>query len=199
MKNSDSADTCGRCQLLPPAFDRCISVFQYEKPLSNLITEFKYHGSTAKGHVLAQLLAQAFVNHYRGAATGQPVDCPHAATVWPGLLIPVPLHPNRLKSRGFNQALLLACSISRLTGIPVASGRLKRTRDTDSQSRLHARQRRKNLQRAFQAVNTGNNKELDYVAVIDDVVTTTATANAVARVLRAEGASRIDVWALARA
>jgi predicted amidophosphoribosyltransferase len=48
-------------------------------------------------------------------------------------------------------------------------------------------------------VNTGSNEELDYVAVIDDVVTTTATANAVARVLRAEGASRIDVWALARA
>ena len=77
--------------------------------------------------------------------------------------------------------------------------RLRRNRDTASQSRLHARQRRKNLQRAFHSVGSCNGEELHHVAVIDDVVTTPATAEAVAKVLRAEGAKRIDSWALARA
>ena len=179
-----SAVTCGRCIVDPPPFDLCRGVFRYDFPVRQLITDFKFRGNFAAGRALAWLLADAIVNHYRGT------ERPGQARQLPDALVPVPLYPNRLKQRGFNQALLLARVISRRTGIPVAPTLLSRERDTPSQSQLNARRRRANLRCAFRPGVDLTRHNLNHVAIIDDVVTTTATVDAASRALRADA----DCW-----
>ncbi|MCB1670418.1 MAG: ComF family protein [Gammaproteobacteria bacterium] len=182
---------CGRCQLNPPCFDHCHGVFFYEYPLSNLITEFKFHDNLAAGRVLGWLLARAFQAHYSDTGC-QP------ETGIPCVLVPVPLHDNRLQKRGFNQALLLARQVSQCSGIPVCNRVLERVRDTPAQSGLSARRRVQNPRGAFRLLESTPAANLEHIAVIDDVVTTTATVAAVAAQLRHAGAQRIDIWAVAR-
>jgi ComF family protein len=114
------------------------------------------------------------------------------------IIIPVPLHPRRLRARRFNQSALLAQELSRLTGLAYEPLILKRTRNTVSQVGLTRDQRRQNLQGAFsippEAANRIHGRN---VMLVDDVITTGTTVNACARVLKRAGAARVDVAALA--
>lgn len=114
----------------------------------------------------------------------------------PQRLIPVPLHRKRYHQRGFNQAIEIAQPISRQLNIPLDTRCCLRRVDTTAQAELHADERRKNIRGAFQVRHHINYK---HVAIIDDVVTTGATVNELAKMLRKEGVTKIEVWCCARA
>ena len=117
-------------------------------------------------------------------------------TALPDCLIPVPLHSFRLVNRGFNQALELARFLSRKFSIPIDSRLIKRTRHTDPQFDLPHKARQANVRKAFQLKGIPIYKS---VAIVDDIVTSGATANELAGLLKQAGINDVSVWALARA
>jgi len=114
----------------------------------------------------------------------------------PDVILPVPLHPARLRSRGFNQAVELARPAAKGFDLRPAIAAVERVRDTPSQSRLSSSQRRKNLRGAFRVHGDFSGQT---VAIVDDVMTTGTTVNALAAVLRRAGAREIRIWVIARA
>ncbi len=114
----------------------------------------------------------------------------------PELLIPVPLHKHRYRQRQFNQATEIARPISQQLGIPLNLNACVRVRDTKPQFDLPAKQRKKNLRKAFAMKNAIH---ADHVAIIDDVVTTGNTVNEFAKLVRRSGVGKIDIWSFARA
>jgi ComF family protein len=115
----------------------------------------------------------------------------------PELLIPVPLHVQRLRQRGYNQALELGRPIARRLSLRLEPSAVSRTVATGEQTRLDAASRRRNVRGAFAA--EGALVRGRHVALLDDVITTGATVSELARTLRAAGAARIEAWAVARA
>lgn len=172
---------CERCLLRPPLFDRCIPLLRYEFPARELVAAFKFRAGFAAGRALGNLLAEALL------ANGDPL---------PQVLIPVPLHPQRLRVRGFNQSTLLAGAVSSRCGIPVLQG-VERVRVTTIQRKLRASQRQDNLKDAF-VVKSHRLDHLQHVAIVDDVVTTMNTANSLSSALLGAGITRIDVLCAAR-
>ena len=170
---------CGACLRQPPPFAASTAVFHYAEPVTRLIAALKFRGRLAHARLLAELAAVHFAH------------IPER----PELLIPVPLHPSRLRQRGYNQALELARPLGHRLGIPIDYRLCQRTRATAPQSDLPAKERRRNVRGAF-AVNRP--LTVAHVVVFDDVVTTGHTVAELARVLRRAGAARVDVWCLAR-
>ncbi|MCW8908267.1 MAG: phosphoribosyltransferase family protein, partial [Sedimenticola sp.] len=113
----------------------------------------------------------------------------------PERLLPVPLHPVRLRQRGYNQSLELARPLARRLGIALEQNSCHRVLDTRPQADLPRRQRLHNLQRAFRLSHP---PEARHIALVDDVVTTGSTVNELARLLLRAGVQRVDVWAVAR-
>ena len=152
--------------------------YRYAYPLDVLVRAFKFHRDLAAGNALAMLLSLEVGNHL------QQVD----------RLVPVPLARGRYLARSFNQAALLAQALGRASGIPVAADGVRRVGGGEQQSRLSRAARQRNLADAFTLV-----QRLDgaHVAIVDDVVTTGATAAALARTLRQGGAARVTLVALA--
>lgn len=147
-----------------------------------MIHSLKFHQRYAHARLLGTLLAERILKE----------DTPR-----PDILIPMPLHPRRLKERGFNQSLEIARTVSRRTGTPIASDFCQRVRATEAQSQLHAASRQKNIHQAF-AIQNGW-RPSRHVAILDDVVTTAATVSELAKALRHAGVETIDVWSCARA
>lgn len=172
---------CAACRRSPPAFDRALSWGLYEGPLRALIHLLKYDGIEPLGHPLGNLLAQAA-----------------RADDAPDIVVPAPLHWRRRRSRGFNQSALVARTTARVLGVRCETKLLRRTRPTQSQAGLNRAERAKNLRGAF-AVRRPESIEGKTVGLVDDVLTTGATASACAEVLKAAGAVRVHAWTLARA
>ncbi|WP_338583551.1 ComF family protein [Pseudomonas sp. MAG733B] len=177
--------TCGQCLNQPPAFERVIAPWTYSFPVDSLITRFKHSAKWPFGHLLAELLTQALLHRFDD-------DLPR-----PELLVPVPLGNRRLRQRGFNQAAMLARWISAGLDIPCDERLLLRIQDTDAQQDLNAEARKKNLRNAF-ALTPKTSLKGRHLALVDDVLTTGATAQALARLLMDAGAARVDVYCLAR-
>jgi ComF family protein len=175
-----SAPLCGRCQRKAPPWDSAWAPFRYAWPLDRLETRFKFGRDLAAGRALATLWRHA---------------TPPSAL--PQLIVPVPLHPRRLRERGYNQAWELARPLARALRIPCDIDALQRVRNTDAQTGLDAPARRRNLRDAF-VLREGIVLPA-HVAILDDVFTTGATLAECARVLKRAGVARVDVWALARA
>lgn len=173
---------CGRCIQKAPPFFRTISPVQYEFPANRLVQAFKFKRQLAAGRVLSHLICEHVIRHN--------IDLPD-------MLIPVPLHNRRLMSRGFNQAYELAHYAGRVLEIPLLSSALRRHRNTEAQSGLTRKQRRKNVRGAFYWHASVN--PACHIALIDDVMTTGTTISECARVLKKAGAKRVDVWVAARA
>lgn len=179
---SEAGGLCSQCVAQPPAFDRVIAPLVYEPHIALLISRWKFQRERRLTRLLA-LLWQAWVI--------PPTDR--------DLLLPVPLHWRRLLWRGFNQAALLGLAIRarepQLGSLPLRTDILQRRRATPAQALLNAQQRGANLQAAFRV--RGDVRGLR-IAVFDDVMTTGATADAIARALKAAGAADVQLWCLAR-
>ena len=171
---------CGKCQKHPPFYTTSLIPHIYASPLKQLISHLKFHGNLTP----APLLAHSFIQ-----VLG------HRKTHLPECIIPVPLHPQRLRERGFNQALELARIISKQLNIPLDYSVCYRNKATPFQSGLSAKQRIHNLHNAFRVTKTHSYK---HVAIFDDVVTTGTTVNELAKQLRQSGVETIEVWAIAR-
>ncbi|MPQ69973.1 MULTISPECIES: ComF family protein [unclassified Pseudomonas] len=177
--------TCGQCLKQPPAFEQVIAPWTYRFPLDSLITRFKHQSQWPLGRLLGELLAQALRERFDD---GLPR---------PDLLLPVPMATRRLRQRGYNQAAMLANWLSQSLEISADEQRLRRVQDTIAQQELDARARRRNLLNAF-ALAPGAEVEGLHLALVDDVLTTGATAESLARLLMKAGARRVDVYCLAR-
>jgi ComF family protein len=179
-----AVDACGGCLRAPPAWDRTITLADYDGPWPALITALKFHQQVELASALANGLATAVCRS----------DGPR-----PDLLVPVPLSPSRLRERGFNQAWELARRIGRRLGVPASPIPLQRVRDTAHQIGKSRAERERNLRDAFwvqprRSVPMAGRR----LALIDDVLTTGATAQAAALALRRAGAAAVDLWVLAR-
>ncbi|BDM25190.1 ComF family protein [Pseudomonas sp. LRP2-20] len=176
---------CAQCSRRPPAFDQVIAPWHYGFPLDTLISRFKHNSQWPLGRLMAEMLCLNLRHRFQ---EGLPT---------PDLLLPVPLARRRLRQRGFNQAGMLGRWLSKALAIECDERLLLRTRETPAQQRLDARGRQRNLRQAFALASEASLKGR-HVAVIDDVLTTGATAQAIAQLLRHAGARRIDVYCLAR-
>ena len=171
---------CGHCAR-PAAFDAACAPLRYEFPLVELIHRLKYGGQIAIARILGIVLAHRLLE--RGAPQVE-------------ALVPVPLHAAREARRGYNQA----CEIARFAGgilnLPVLDRLALRLRATEEQAALPASVRRANVSGAFEALAGCAPAS---VAIVDDVLTTGATADALAQALKRAGARRVEAWAVARA
>ena len=168
----------------PPVYDRARAVARYSQTMRDLIHGLKYRDRQAGIGLYGRWLAQA------GAELLTDAD----------LLVPVPLYRSRLWWRRFNQSALLAQGLARRTRVPADCFVLKRARATVSQVGLSAAQRKRNVAGAFRIKAAREHIVKDKkIVIVDDVITTGATVEACARVLKRAGAARVDVLALARA
>jgi ComF family protein len=171
---------CGRCLGELPAFDASHAPYQHQDEIRYLVTGLKFGAQFKNARLLGRLLAESV-----DIAAGKP-DC----------IIPVPLHKARYHERGFNQAVEIARTVSTVLQIPIDFTSCVRHKDTPHQTGLSAKKRRKNLRRAFSLRRT---VQADHVVILDDVMTTGSTVNALATVLKKNGIGRVDVWVCARA
>lgn len=169
---------CGHCQKAPPAFDQTVAAFLYLEPISSLIQAAKFAKRWSLLPPLGRYLAQAIPSDNR-----------------PDRLIALPLHPARLKERGFNQAVEIARPIAKLLRLPLEIATLKRIKNTEHQARLSAKARWQNMRDAF--IYDGN-LQGQRVAIVDDVMTSGASLNAAAKALKLAGAIEVQAWVLAR-
>ena len=173
---------CAYCIKRSVPFTGTMALYRYEYPVNRLIQLMKFHARLDIARFMGKQMAVQSV--FKGNL--------------PECLIPVPLHARRLAGRGFNQALEVARSASESIGVPVLSGCIRRSIATRAQTELPAKQRKRNMQGAFEWVHSGALK-YHHVAIVDDVVTTGATVMELAGLLRGSGISQVDIWACARA
>ena len=171
------AAVCDNCRDWPDYLVSNHSALPYEGPFRQAILDFKYRGQPWMAQALAELLLPLV---------------PEEAEI----LLPVPLHPNRLRERGFNQSALIARALSEETGLLLAEQTLLRTADTPHQTGLSRTKRRQNLQHAFTAADSASISGR-HVLVIDDVLTTGATIAQCAKILHQAGAKHISALTLA--
>lgn len=169
---------CGACLANPPAFDRTIAALSYAFPVDALVHSLKYQGNLTMAPVLADLLTARM-----------------GAVALPDFIIPMPLHSARLRERGFNQALEIARSVSKKTGIALLPAACKRIKNTPSQTGLPWKEREKNIKGAFTCKADLAGRR---IAILDDVMTTGATLNELAKVLRKNGATHVSGYVVAR-
>ncbi|MGY4524553.1 phosphoribosyltransferase family protein [Pseudomonas sp. TE21394] len=175
--------TCAQCSRRAPAFEQVIALWHFGFPVDTLVSRFKHKRQWPLGRLMAELLGHGLLHRFaEGVAR-------------PDLLLPVPLARRRQRERGFNQAGMLARWLSVQLGVRCDERLLTRTRETPAQQQLDARARQRNLRQAFAL--TGELKG-QHVAIVDDVLTTGATAHTIAELLCTAGARRVDVYCLAR-
>jgi ComF family protein len=159
-------------------FTRTTAVFGYAFPLDKLIQAMKYGEQLALAHAFAKKLLQHIDRNYL-----------------PDCLIAMPLHPAKLRERGFNQSLLLARTIARELKLELLTGSCRRVRDTPPQSALPWKERKKNVRNAFCCDIDLAGKR---IALVDDVLTTGASLNALAEAAQKRGAGEVAAWVIAR-
>lgn len=172
---------CGACLQHAPAFDHTLAVFRYAYPLDRMLHQFKYHQQLAWGHLFADAMWPRLTG---GTANAQP-----------DVLMPVPMHVNRLRQRGFNHALELAKEISRHWPCQLETEGCQRLIDTPTQAGMDMQTRTRNLRGAFATEQLWTGR---HVLLVDDVMTTGASMHAVAKRLKQSGASRVTALVLAR-
>jgi len=178
-----NSDHCGRCIAKPPSFDQCFFPFEYKSNIKELICQIKYRERPELAKLAAQLLAkeiqQYIIDH---------------STVLPNALIAVPMHPKRLRERGYNHSQLIAKHLSKELNIPLLNNALIKSKHTKTQASQSLKQRKKNLQGSFKV------KKIlmpECLAIIDDVLTTGSTAEEIAKILKKNGVNYIWVWGIA--
>jgi len=169
---------CGACLKQPPAFDRTHAALAYAFPLDRLIPRLKYQGALAIVPALGTCLAETV-----------------AALPPPDRLIPVPLHPARIRERGFNQATEIARVVARQLRLPLDTGHCQRIRHTPPQMGLKHDARQRNVRGAFACSDEVGGR---HIALIDDVMTTGTSLDELAATLKRAGAREVSCWVVAR-
>jgi ComF family protein len=173
-----SGEVCGHCLSHPPLFTRTTAAFAYAFPLDKLIQAMKYGEQLALARAFAKKLALR-------------ID----KDALPDYVIPMPLHPAKLRERGFNQSLLIAATIARELNLKLLPNSCQRVRDTPPQSALPFKERNQNVRNAFLCDVDLTGKR---IAMVDDVLTSGASLNAFAAAIQKQGASEISAWVVAR-
>lgn len=172
------AQICGRCLTKTPAYDLTLAMYRYDFPLDKLVQSFKYGQRLALGAYFGRQLVTL------------------AAECAADLIVPLPLHAERLRERGFNQALELARPLAAARRLPIDATSCRRLRNTRSQADLPWRERVGNVRGAFYCSTDLSGKR---VLLIDDVMTTGASLDECARTLKLHGAQHVTVLVVARA
>ncbi|MDD5387716.1 MAG: ComF family protein [Gallionellaceae bacterium] len=168
---------CGACMKKPPLFEYCEAVYRYAFPLDVLIQHCKYGG--------AQELAEPFAEALALRLAKRPL---------PDLIVPMPLHPARLRERGFNQALEIARRLGERLNLPCHHA-CRRVRATSPQAGLDLKARKRNLRGAFVCDEDLTGKR---IALLDDVMTSGSSLNELAKAARRAGAVEVRAWVVAR-
>ena len=173
-----AGEVCGHCLAQPPVFSRTTAVFGYGFPLDKLIHGMKYGEQLALANSFAKKLLQR-------------IDKSNL----PDYVIAMPLHPAKLRERGFNQSLLLAATVARELKLELLPNACRRVRDTPPQSALPWNERKKNVRNAFCCDKDLTGKR---AVLVDDVLTTGASLNALAEAVLKKGGIEISAWVVAR-
>lgn len=174
---------CGSCISQPTRPGSALMACWYRPPVDEWIVRYKFHQDWAQGAILTDLLVRRIRQFF-------PVGLPD-------ILIPVPMHPARLRTRGYNPAADIANQLSRQFSIPVDYALVRKKRFSRPQMELSYRQRVANVKGSFEMARDTVSR---HIAIVDDVVTTGATVGEITRLLlRNSPATRISIWALARA
>lgn len=183
----DGALHCAQCIKQPPLFNYCVTATSFNPLTGKLINQLKHQGKLSATVPIASNMIEAIKTHY--AHNASKVD----------LVVPVPLHINRLRKRGFNQANEIAKPICKALGLTLNFNLCERQLNNPPQQQSALAARHKNLRGAF-IIKPGVKAEIKgkHIAIIDDVVTTGATANAVAKTLLDAGATCCDIWCFSR-
>jgi ComF family protein len=177
---------CRHCAHDEPHFDQCHAPFVYDFPIDQLILQGKAGKRSELLFVLARLLVQSIQQNN---------------IALPNLLLPVPMHPAKQQTRGYNQAGVIASLVGRRLGVPVRHNLISKIREPKQQKTLSRSGRQDNLKRAFRIERQQLNElkhASSHIVLIDDVITTGSTLNQLARQLRSSGVERVDGWAIAR-
>lgn len=174
---------CGQCLTKPPAYHRVYACFPYTPPIPRMISGLKFTNQLQYNRVLSHFLLAKIRHDW------------YPASPLPDIILPMPLHKQRLRERGYNQAVVLAKPLAKSLHIPLDLFGVVRTKATKPQSSLPATLRRKNIAQAFTAKRAYHGL---HIAVVDDVMTTGQTVSVLAEVLKKQGAKRIDIWCAAR-
>lgn len=172
---------CAICPQSPPAFARAIAPLQFQSVVQTWLHALKFHQATVEGRVLGELLAAGVSDAYSGDRL-------------PDAVTPVPLSRRRLAWRGHNQALTLASTVANRLGLSLRRTALRRIRHTPPQSLRTRSQRQHNVANVFISKPWSGQR----VAIIDDVMTTGATATQMANAILQAGAAEVHVWVAAR-
>jgi len=175
---TSTGEVCGHCLSKPPLFTGTITAFRYAFPVDKLIQAMKYGEQLAIAEAFAKKLARR-------------ID----KTLLPDYVIPMPLHSAKLRQRGFNQSLLIADAIRKELDLKLLPNSCHRVRDTPSQSSLPWKERSRNVRNVFQCKLDLTGK---HVAIVDDVMTSGASLNALAAALQKVGSIQISAWSVAR-
>lgn len=178
-----TASYCGVCLQTPPPYSRTEACWVYDAPVAQLIAAYKYNSKLSYGHTLSRIASQKFASTYKQEEK-------------PTLVAAVPLHWYRHLRRGFNQSDLLAKYFSKHFQIPLFTD-IKRIKPTATQLSLSAKERQTNLKNAF-VIGKAEYVADKIVAVVDDVMTTGATAKAASEAFLQAGAKEVHIWVLAR-
>jgi ComF family protein len=174
-------EPCGRCLAHPPHYDRTFAAFSYGFPLDKLIQSFKYGHRLALAAYLGRELARL-----ASSSAGE----------WAAdLIVPLPLHPIRLRERGFNQALELARPVAAALGLSLDPHACARIRYTPAQAGLPWKKRVENIRHAFHCAHALTGRR---ILLIDDVMTTGASLDECARTLKRHGAAEVSLLVVAR-
>jgi ComF family protein len=173
-----NGEICGHCLQHPPAFDATIAAFNYAFPIDALLKALKYRGELSVAKIAADAIIDSLPTGYA-----------------PDLIIPMPLHPQRLRERGFNQVVEISRQIAQ--GIPceLSLNTAMRMRHAEPQASLPLNKRAKNVKGAFAVNRDVGGKR---IALIDDIMTSGASLNELAKTLKKAGAARVECWIAAR-
>ena len=171
---------CPTCVKNQPAFDETFAPFEHSRAIRHLILQLKFHKHYPSARLLGDLLADYVLQ------TAELPDC----------IIPVPLHKNRYRERGFNQSIEIARILAKRLQVPLDIHSCSRQRDTAHQVGLSGEQRNENIKNAF---SVSPNFQAKHVAIVDDVMTTGSTVQELAMALKIAGCHRVQVWVCSKA
>ena len=183
LLEKDQGEYCGQCISIKTSIDYAFNLFHYATPIDYLISKMKFQQQLSAAAILADLLQSELKEGVKSHG-------------FPDAFIPVPLYKTRLVERGFNQSLEIIKPLARSKNIPILLDTIERNKDTQAQTKLSKKDRKKNIAGCFSLMQKPVHS---HIVIVDDVVTTGATTNELAKVLKQNGVEKVGVWSLARA